>query len=213
MWVPALETPSKTFDLLRAHRTPTVTFLRPASKEFDHVGIRDAQATATATEYLVDLGHKYIAYLGGTDMTSVRKERIAGYRQTMAKFGLDTDIVWPSDDNKRSGMNALAELHDAHPEITAIVCNGDMVALGGCLSLIHKGLRPGTDVSIVGFDDIGDAAVATPSLTTMAVSPRKLGTRLARVLLERIREPDMPITFSEVSAELIVRETTAPPRR
>ena len=211
LWVPALDTPEETFDLLRAHRTPTVTFLRPAGKDFDHVGIRDAEATTTGTDYLAELGHKHIAYLGGTDMTFVRSERIAGYRQTIAKHGLGPGIVWPSEDNKRAGMEALLALRDRHPEITAVVCNGDMVALGACLALIRSGLQPGKDVSIVGFDDIDDAAVATPSLTTMAVSPRKMGRKLASVLLERIRDPAMPITFSEVSAELVVRETTGAP--
>ena len=69
LWVPALDTPEDTFELLRAQRTPTVTFLRPAGRGFDHVGIRNAEATETAAEYLIGLGHRHIAYLGGTDMT------------------------------------------------------------------------------------------------------------------------------------------------
>ncbi|NNE79545.1 MAG: substrate-binding domain-containing protein, partial [Silicimonas sp.] len=72
-------------------------------------------------------------------------------------------------------------------------------------------LRPGHDVSVIGFDNIQDAAVATPPLTTMAVAPHKLGGKLARVLLDRIQDPDMPVTVSEVSAELIVRETAGGP--
>ena len=211
MWVPALDTPDETFALLRAHRTPTVTFLRPAGSDFDHVGIRDAQATETATKYLIDLGHRRIAYVGGTDMTFVRAQRVAGYRAALAARGLESEIVWPSEDNKPAGMKALNTLLEAHPDVTAIVCNGDMVALGGCLALLRAGLRPGHDVSVVGFDDISEAAVATPSLSTMAVSPRRLGRKLARVLLERIRDPDMPVTVSEVSAELVVRETTGAP--
>ena len=67
------------------------------------------------------------------------------------------------------------------------------------------------DVSVTGFDDIQDATVATPPLTTMAVSPHKLGGKLAQVLLDRIRDPDMPVIVSEISAELVVRETTGAP--
>ena len=59
-------------------------------------------------------------------------------------------------------------------------------------------------------DNIQDAEAATPRLTTMAVSPVKLGRKLAQVLLARIREPDMPLTVSEVSAKLLIRETTGP---
>lgn len=211
LWVPAMDTPVETFDLLRAHRIPTVSFLRPAGKEFDHVGIRNADATSSATQYLADLGHRNIAYLGGTDMTFVRKERIAGYETAMKTRGLGAGIVWPSEDNKRAGMDALIALRDTHPEVSAVVCNGDMVALGACLALIRLCLQPGQDVSVIGFDDIDDAAVATPSLTTMAVSPKKIGRKLAQVLLDRIRDPAMPVTFSEVSAELVVRDTTGAP--
>lgn len=211
LWVPALDTPEETFALLRAHQTPIVTFLRSAGKDYDHVGIRNTEATETATNYLAKLGHRRIAYLGGTDMTSVREERIAGYRQAMLTQSLGDGIVWESEDTKRAGMESLAELRKTHPEITAVVCNGDMVALGACLALIRAGLEPGRDISVIGFDDIDDAAVATPSLTTMAVSPRKMGRKLAQVLLDRIRDPSQPITYSEVSAELVVRETTGVP--
>lgn len=211
LWVPAIDTPEETFDLLSAQRIPVVTFLRHARRGLDHVGIRNAEATATATQYLVDLGHRHIAYLGGTDNTIVRKERIAGYEGVMAGNGLGPTVVWTCEDNKLAGLEAMTDLRAKHPNITAVVCNGDMVALGACLALVRAGLRPGVDVSVFGFDDIQDAAVATPALTTMAVSPHKLGRRLARTLLDRIEDPDMPPIVSEVSAEPVIRETTGAP--
>lgn len=210
LWVPALATPLDTFDLLRAHSIPTVTFLRRAGAEFDHVGIRNTEATAIATRYLTDLGHRGIAYLGGTDMTAVRAERIAGYERVMSECDLGPPVIWDSADNKLAGMEAMRALRAAHPDTTAVVCNGDMVAIGACLALARAGRTPGPDFSVIGFDDIQDAEVATPPLTTMAVSPQKLGRKLARVLLDRIQEPDMPLTNSDVSATLVVRETTGP---
>ena len=93
----------------------------------------------------------------------------------------------------------MLELRAAHPEVTGVICNGDQIALGACLALARNGEEPGKEVSIVGFDDIQDAAVATPPLTTMAPSPNQLGRRLARALLERIRNPDSPIAISEIS--------------
>lgn len=211
LWVPALDTPDDTFDMLAKHGIPTVTFLRRTSDRIDHVGIRNAEATATATTYLADLGHRHIAYLGGTDMTSVREDRISGYRRVLAERDLAPAIVWTSADNKPAGLDAMMRLRAEHPEVTAIVCNGDMVALGACLGLLRQGLAPGRDVSVIGFDDVQDAAVATPPLTTMAVSPHRLGRKLARVLLDRIHDPDMPATVSEITAELVVRATTGAP--
>lgn len=209
LWVPAVDTSKATFDLLAAHKTPTVTFLRkPQHQQFDHVGIRNFEATDTATRHLASLGHRNIAYLGGTEETDLRQDRIAGYRHALKNLGLGSPVVWNSEDSKMAGLNAFVALHENHPEITAVVCNGDMVALGACLALIRSGSPPGKDVSVIGFDDIQDAAVATPALTTMAVSPYQLGRRLARVILDRIREPEMPQTVIEVSAQLTVRETT-----
>lgn len=212
LWVPAQDTPKNTYDLLAAHKIPTVTFLRqlgPAG--FDHVGIQNAEATAAATQHLADLGHRTIAFLGGTANVGVRAERIAGYEKALAERGLCAPIVWGSPDDKMSGLEAMVALRQARPDVTAVVSNGDMVALGASLALQRMGLEPGRDVSIVGFDDISDAAVATPPLTTMAVSPYQLGRKLARVMLDRIREPDLPVTASLVPAQLVIRETTGAP--
>lgn len=213
LWLPALDTPPETFALLKTHAIPIVTFLRRTPNHiFDHVGVRNTEATDRATRHLIDLGHRHIAYLGGDIMTDVRRDRIAGYTSAMAAAQLGPPIIWPSSDNKGAGMLATQALLTAHPEVTALVCNGDMVALGACLALQRDGLVPGAALSIVGFDDIQDAAVATPPLTTMAVSPFALGRKLARVLLDRIGDPDAPATSLEISAELIVRGTTGPPR-
>lgn len=211
MWVPALGTPPETYALLEAQGIPTVTFLRPAEGRFDYVGIRNARATAEATRHLAELGHTRIAYLGGTDTAYVRTRRITGYEETIASLELGQPIVWPSLDGRRAGMEAMQLLREAHPEVTAVVCNGDMVALGACIALMHAGLTPGHEVSVVGFDDIEDAALAVPPLTTMAVSPQSLGRKLARVLLDRIREPEAPPSVTEVSATLMVRATTGEP--
>ena len=210
LWVPAVDTPEETFELLAARGIPTVTFLRHVRRDLDHVGLRDAEATATATAHLAGLGHRRIAYLGGTVMTQVRRNRILGYEQELARRGLGPGLVWPSEDSKLAGLDAMLALRKAHPEVTGIVCNGDMVALGACLALIRLGLTPGREVSVVGFDDIQDAAVATPPLTTMAVHTHQLGRKLAKVLLDRIREPDLPATVSEISADLVLRQTTGP---
>ncbi len=212
LWVPAAHTPSETLELLKAHQMPTVTFLRHLQRaQFDHVGIEDAEATARATHYLADLGHRTIAYLGGNATFGVRLERIAGYRRALAERSDVEPLIWESPDNKRAGLDAMLALHRAHPDITAVVCNGDMVAIGASLGLQKIGLQPGRDVSLIGFDDIPDAGIAIPPLSTMAVDPYQLGRRLARTLVDRITEPDSPTATVRVTAELIIRETTAPP--
>lgn len=212
IWVPAQGTPIATCELLKTHHIPTVTFLRHAEiADFDHVGIQNTDGTATATEHLSNLGHSKIAFLGGTAPVFVRKERIEGYMRVLAARKLGQPVVWESPDDKMSGMKAMTKLLATHPEITAVVCNGDMVAIGASLALTAMGLTPGIDVSIVGFDDIQDAAIAIPPLTTMAVSPYELGRKLARVVIERIEEPEMPVASTLLPAKLVVRSTTGAP--
>ncbi|MEM8552713.1 MAG: LacI family DNA-binding transcriptional regulator [Pseudomonadota bacterium] len=212
IWVPAADTPAEAIELLANHQMPTVTFLRRLrGSPFDHVGIEDAAAVATAVNHLADLGHRNIAYLGGSATFGVRIDRLAGYRKTLAERTTSTPVVWDCEDTKRAGLDAMMALKAAHPEVTAVVCNGDMVAIGATQALLRMGLRPGPDLSIVGFDDIQDAAVTTPPLTTMAVRPYHLGRRLARTLLDRIADPQMLRAVTMVPAELVCRETTAPP--
>lgn len=212
IWVPAADTPVEAVELLANHQMPTVTFLRRLpNSPFDHVGIEDAAAIATAVNHLADLGHQNIAYLGGTATFGVRVDRIAGYEQTLSKRSRSSPIVWDCEDNKRAGLEAIIALKSEHPDVTAVVCNGDMVAIGATQGLLRMGLRPGPDLSIVGFDDIQDAAVTTPALTTMTVRPYQLGRRLARTLLDRIADPHVLRAVTMVPAELVCRETTAPP--
>ncbi len=212
LWVPANDTPQASYDLLAAQRIPTVTFLRPARfGAFDHVGIRNARATAEATRYLADLGHRHIAYFGGASHSVVRSERIEGYTRAMTERGLGPVVIWETLDDKISGLDAMQALRRANPEVTAIVCNGDMVALGAALALVREGLMPGRDVSIIGFDDIQDARLATPPLTTMAISPYQMGRKLARALLDRLRDPDAPPSTTLFPATLVLRGTTGPP--
>ena len=220
LWVPAHATEAGAVELLRAHRTPTVTFLRdppavpgPATPgpAMDHLAIENEAATRAATEHLAALGHRRIAFFGGMGDRQVRRERVEGYARAMQRLGLGAPIVWESADAKLAGLEAMLALREAHPEVTALVCNGDMVAIGAGLACQRLGLHAGHDVSIVGFDGTEDAATATPALTTMSVCPREIGQSLARMLLARIEDPDAPPARIAVPARLVVRETTNPP--
>lgn len=209
LWVPAENTDDDTFELLKAHGIPTVTFLRRSGKgRFDHVGIENMAAVSKGARYLAELGHKHFAYLGGTAGFGVRTERIEGLRRTLSELGLPEPVIWNCPDEKVAGLAEIPKLLSAHPSVTAVICNGDMVAIGACSGLTRMGLTPGKEISVIGFDDVEDAAIATPPLTTLAVSPYQLGRKLARVVLGRINDPDMPVAVSLVPAELVVRGTS-----
>lgn len=214
IWVPAADTPESTFELLSTHGLPSVTFLRrPKFGELDHVGIENAAATFAATNHLLDLGHSKIAYLGGEAIVDVRSERIDGCRKALNARGFDDIRVVDCRDSRSAGIEAMHDLMRQHPDVTAVVCNGDMVAIGASLAIGQAGMRPGREISVVGFDDIPDAKYAMYPLTTLAVSPYELGRKLARILLERMNEPNMPPTTTLVPAKLVERETTGAPAK
>lgn len=209
LWVPAANTPIETLDLLKAHNIPTVTFLRGAYEgRFDHVGIPNEQATYSATQYLIQLGHKKIAYFGGTGSSEVRLNRIDGYRKALSENDIDAFLVWDAKDDKVSGLHAMLDLRKKHPDITAVVCNGDVVALGACHALRRLGESPGKDISVIGFDDIQDASTATPPLSTVAIEPYHFGVKLARTLLNRLSNTASPTATTLLPYRLEIRETT-----
>ena len=211
IWVPAHNTPSKTVELLRNYSIPTITFLRQIKgADFDHIGIKNAEGTEIATDYLINLGHTRIAYFGGDKNSDVRQDRVQGYELSLKKHSVDWKVIWASEDTKQSGVERLHDLLSAHPDVTALVCNGDMVALGACLALQSKGLKPGEDVSVIGFDNVMDAKLVTPSLTTMAVDPYKMGQILAETILKRINETESPQTTYLNNPELIIRNSVGP---
>jgi LacI family transcriptional regulator len=209
IWVPTNDASMHAMDMLSRSQIPTVTFLRsPIDSPFDHVGIQNSTATYNATEYLISKGHSRIAYFGGVDSAQVRSERIEGYRNALIDNGITETLVWDCPDSKIQGLNGAIDLLKARPDITGLICNGDMVALGACVAIRRLNLQIGRDVSVFGFDDITDAAIADPPLSTMGICPRLLGKTLAKTLIDRIKHPELPKTDTLVSAELIIRETT-----
>lgn len=211
LWVPANGTDKSDVELVVAQKMPTVTFLRQIpGGHFDHVGIENTAGTRDATEFLVGLGHKHIAFLGGEEGVDLRLQRVTGYTQVMEEGGLGPPVIISCHESKEAGAMAATALLTEHPEITAIVGNGDVVAMGATLGLTRMGLVVGRDVSVVGFDDTNEAALWTPPLTTLSVNAFGLGERLAQTLLDRIRDPDAPVRSTRLSARLTVRDSTGP---
>lgn len=213
IWVPTADVQKQTIGMLLTNNVPTITFLNSLpSSPFDHVGIKNAKATYEGTMHAIGLGHRKIAYFGGEGTSYVRRERMRGYCEAIAEHGLGAPIIWDCEDTKRAASEAMRKLCDAHPEVTAIMCNGDRVALGACLSLAHQNRVAGKDISVIGIDDITDAALSNPPLSTMAVCPIELGRQLAGVLIDRIKMPGQPQVYVDVAARLVSRQTTGKPQ-
>jgi LacI family transcriptional regulator len=97
------------------------------------------------------------------------------------------------------------------PAPTAAVCYNDAVALGLMLGLTRRGRQPGHDFAVTGFDDIPEAALSAPPLTTLGVDPRARGRQAATLALQRVRDPGAEHAPVIVPVKLVVRGSTCPP--
>jgi LacI family transcriptional regulator len=179
----------------------------------DFVGADDRYATEIAVQHLVSLGHKRIVYVGGNDDTSNGRLRHASFLDTLEKFGLanDRDQIIQGDGKRMTGLGAVPQLLAMTPRPTAIVCFNDTIAFGVMHGLQKAGLNPGKDMSVIGCDDVSDAGLWVPPLTTVHNQHIEMGRLAAEMMLRRIQDPGQPPRRITLEPRLIVRETTAPP--
>ncbi|HEY6493347.1 MAG TPA: LacI family DNA-binding transcriptional regulator [Trebonia sp.] len=154
---------------LRRKHVPFVTFGRPWGSTGTHpwVDVDGAHGERTATEHLIAAGHRRIAFLGWPDGSDVGEDRKSGWEQALRSAGLPADgLSARLEDDLALGREACARLLDTAAPPTAFVCVSDTIALGAWTEVTARGLVPGRDVAVIGFDD--SAAAAALGLTSVA---------------------------------------------
>ncbi len=166
-----------------------------------------------ATAHLLELGHRRIAYLRGPEDHLDAVDRVKGYRRALraARVAYDPGLVIPAGFLSEDGHAAVERLLDSQRPFTAIFAANDECAYGVRLGLHRRGIRVPEDVSLVGFDDVPGSRFTTPPLTTVRQPLEEIGRRAARSLLDLLHRRK-PATADMPHVELVVRETTAPPR-
>jgi LacI family transcriptional regulator len=180
----------------------------------DFVGADDRYATELAIDHLIALGHTRIAYVGGSDATSNGRLRHKSFIDSLARHGVAAapSLILPGTGNRMTGLESVPRLMAMDEAPTAVVCFNDTVAFGVMHGLQKMGLRPGADVSVIGCDDVSDAALWVPPLTTIHNQHIEMGRLAAEMMMRRISEPDLPMRRITLEPRLVVRETTAPPK-
>ncbi|MET7480152.1 LacI family DNA-binding transcriptional regulator [Streptomyces sp. NPDC005648] len=164
-----------------------------------------------ATEYLLELGHETVHHLAGPQRWYAARDRLEGWRSTLAAYGRRIPPVVEGDWSASAGYAAGRELA-ADGELTAVFAANDDMAIGLIRALAEAGRRVPEDVSVVGFDDIPVAPYVTPPLTTMRQPFDTVAQEGLKRLVHSIENPDAPpLPASEPPADLVVRASTAPP--
>lgn len=165
----------------------------------DYVHSDDRRGTLAATTYLIERGHRRIAYVGGPSNTGPAGRRLAGYLEATRAAGLadEPQLVTSAPFSRVGGAEGTERILVARP--TAVVCANDLMAIGA-LDVAHRhGLHVPHDLAIVGFDDIEAASLISPQLTTVLNPARELGGASARLLLDRTSKG-----YSSAPRELLV---------
>ncbi len=211
---PAINTPLSTIRRLNELRIPFVLLSRRLQGvRADYVGNDNELGLRMATEHLLSLGHRRVAMIGANQVTSTGRERLKGYVSAIEAAGLPIDkgLIIESAPTRQNGLDGIIKLLGRKNPPTAAVCFNDITAFGVMLGLHRLGVRVGQDFAVAGHDNITEAGLWMPGLTTIAVPIEQMGRYAAQVLLDRISNPDRPVQKITLPPELILRESTGGP--
>ncbi|MHB1319107.1 MAG: LacI family DNA-binding transcriptional regulator [Anaerolineae bacterium] len=169
--------------------------------------VDDVMGGRLAAEHLIGRGHRAIGYLSGPVGSHSGQGRLAGYAAAMASAGLPREEGWtePCAPTAEQGRTAAAQALHSYPELTALICYNDLVAVGALHACREIGRFVPDDLAIVGFDDIPVAALVTPALTTCRIPRHALGATAMGLLLDRIRGEEAVVRETILEPELVVR--------
>ncbi len=175
------------------------------------VSVDNAQGGHLATEHLLALGHRRIAYLGGPADHVSSRDRLTGYRDALsaAHLPFDSALVRDGDGRFTSGEQIAELMAETRPP-TAVFCYNDLTAIGVLRAVRRRGLRVPDDISVVGFDDLEFAAYVEPPLTTIHQPKTEMGRRAMKMLVDAMKGKEVPNYSAPV--ELVLRSSTCAPQ-
>jgi LacI family transcriptional regulator len=195
-------------------QVPTVLLGPPASFCKSFVGVEtDEQASSyVATQHLLKLGHKRIAYLTGPPVAPWAHERFEGYRRALRDAGIEVDdkLVFAAGSTIEDGTKAGMQLLNESCHATAIQAVSDLAAIGCAEALFAKGLKIPDDISLVGNGNIMAAEYFRVPLTTLRQPKRRLGLAAVDTMMDLLK--GLRVETKRLPAEIIKRKSTAAPK-
>ncbi len=214
---PRLANEKEKLNYLKNSAIPVVFIGRIESEQshFDFVTVDTYQGAFQAVTYLIELGHKRVAFLSGGKVLGAGHGRLSAYKKALETKGikLRKDYIVPCGLGQEEGYRAMKNLLEMKSKPTAVFCINDLVAIGALDAVQDQGAEVPGNMSIVGFDDIYEASAVRPRLTTVAQPKRELGREAARMLSRRLEKPGAKVEQKTLHPSLVVRDSTAPPQK
>lgn len=190
-------------------RIPYVATDAEAGNEISMVTTDHEYGARIGTEHLIEFGHRRIACISGPLDWRCGLLRRAGWSRTLQKYGIPEGPSIVGEWSAKGGFMAAEELiRRSAKRFTAIVAGNDQMALGVIRALSLHDLSVPEKVSVVGYDDMPEAAFFNPSLTTVTHDFETAGRTCLEFLLRRIRDPQLPAERLVIKPELVRREST-----
>ncbi|MEO7730397.1 MAG: LacI family DNA-binding transcriptional regulator [Kofleriaceae bacterium] len=190
---------------------PVVAVGGGLDRNISAVGVDQRGGAAAATRHLLELGHRTVWHIAGPSEWLDAEQRVAGWRSTLTSAGVQVPPVLRGDWSAGSGYELAHDLLRRR-DVTAVFAGNDQMALG-LLRRIHEvGRDAPAQISVVGFDDIPEAAYFTPPLTTVRQDFAEVGRRCLRLLLAKIESDREAASHIVVPSELVLRASTTAAR-
>jgi LacI family transcriptional regulator len=208
-----IEPEARIYKELVAQQT-RVVLLGPAApfcNQFPSVQVDDMLASFAATQHLLKLGHKRIAFLAGPLAAPWSQARFEGYRRALREAGMDVDdsMVFQAGSTTEDGVKAASQLLNESCNATAVQAVSDLVAIGFADTLLNQGVKIPQDISVVGFGNTITSEYFRVPLTTVRQPKFRLGLAAVEMMLQLLRS--QRAETKRLSAELIVRASTGAP--
>ena len=198
-------------DRIRAHGVPLVVGGRPREEVADgFVDVDNVQGAGLAVAHLVERGRTRIATIAGPSDMVAGSSRYEGYAAGLAAAGrqIDERLVERGDFGQHGGAAAMRALLERCPDLDAVFCANDLMAVGALQALREAGRRVPEDVAVVGFEDAPIAQSTHPPLTTVHQSPEEMGREMVALLLETMAAPERRHPGRMLTTRLVVRDSS-----
>ncbi|MFE9613897.1 LacI family DNA-binding transcriptional regulator [Streptomyces sp. NPDC006012] len=194
--------------LLAEAGLPAVLFARPPRPvPLSHVDLAHRDGGRLAAEHLLARGCRELATISGPLAVTASQERLAGFRDALARHGHPHVPVAEGGFTLDSGVVAMSSLLAEHPGVDGVFAANDLMAQGACQVLRERGRRVPEDVAVVGFDDSSVAVTCRPRLTTVRQPVEDMAAAMARLLDEHVRGVRTEVTSVVFEPELVVRQS------
>ena len=200
-------------DVLLDRELPVVTVGRPLTvRPVSFVDVDNIGGAGLAIDHVVSRGNKVVATVAMPQDMASGIDRLAGYRQGLARNGLkrSAGLEYVGDLSYESGVAGATELMARRPDIDAIFVGAEVMGYGVLAGLQAAGLAVPHDVAVVSFDDSPPSARTAPPLTSVLQPVEEMATRVTRMLLERVDDPTLPVSSLVLPTTLTVRASTDP---